>query len=167
MGEFLFKLKLTNIDAVSLLDKRGYLTICISQKTDGRVYLRLQEGIRDWFYHIQTTVYESKRRRKFWVKGPSYAGLTNNRLARLYGSDNNIAEEDIGAADDEEEESDNNNNVPRGINRLSLVSDLLMNEARSEEILKQKSLTNSEDSGHDSGQSSLNTACESFSESSG
>jgi len=83
------------------------------------------------------------------------------------GSDNNIAEEDIGAADDEEEESDNNNNVPRGINRLSLVSDLLMNEARSEEILKQKSLTNSEDSGHDSGQSSLNTACESFSESSG
>ena len=78
-------MKLTNIDAVSLLDKRGYLTICISQKTDGRVYLRLQEGIRDWFYHIQTTVYESKRRRKFWVKGPSYAGLTNNRLARLYG----------------------------------------------------------------------------------
>ena len=35
------------------------------------------------------------------------------------GSDNNIAEEDIGAADDEEEASDNNNNVPRGINRLS------------------------------------------------
>lgn len=132
MGEFLFKLKLTNIDAVSLLDKRGYLTICISQKNDGRVYLRLQEGIRDWFYHIQTTVYESKRRRKFWVKGPSYAGHANNRLARLY-----------------------------------VVSDLLMNEARSEEILKQKSLTNSEDSGHDSGQSSLNTACESFSESSG
>ena len=104
------------------------------------------------------------------------------------GSDNNIAEEDIGAADDEEEASDNNNNVPRGINRLSckeehdsclitpapasplllaVVSDLLMNEARSEEKLKQKSLTKSEDSGHDSGQSSLNTACESFSESSG
>ena len=83
------QLKLTNIDAVSLLDKRGYLTICINQKTDGRVYLRLQEGIRDWFYHIQTTVYESKRRRKFWVKGPTLAGPGvaggNNRLARLYG----------------------------------------------------------------------------------
>ena len=50
---------------------------------------------------------------------------------------------------------------------LAVVSDLLMNEARSEEKLKQKSLTKSEDSGHDSGQSSLNTACESFSESSG
>lgn len=167
MGEFLFKVRLTNIEAVSLLDKRGYLTIVISQRSEGRVYLRLQEGIRDWFYHIQSTVYESKKRRKFWVKGPTYPSHTNNRLARLYGSDNNIAEEDIGAADNEEEASDNNNNVPRGINRLSLVSDLLMNEARSEEKLKQKSLTKSEDSGHDSGQSSLNTGCESFSESSG
>ena len=46
-----------------------------------------------------------------------------------------------------------------------VVSDLLMNEARSEEKLKQKSLTASEDSGHDSAQSSLNTG--SFSESSG
>merc|ERR1719445_2180819 len=104
MGEFLFKLKLTNIDGVSLLDKRGYLTICINQ-----------EGIRDWFYHLQSSVYESKRRRKFWVKGPTLGGgggLGNNRLARLYGSDNNIAEEDIGtpAADGD----DNNNNVPRG-----------------------------------------------------
>jgi len=170
MGEFLFKLKLTNIDGVSLLDKRGYLTICINQKNDGRMYLRLQEGIRDWFYHLQSSVYESKRRRKFWVKGPTMTGLGNNRLARLYGSDNNITEEDIGAGDDDVDRGDSNNNVPRGINRLSLVSDLLMNEARSEEKLKQKSLTKSEDSGHDSGQSSLNTGSagsESFSESSG
>ena len=82
-------MKLTNIDGVSLLDKRGYLTICINQKADGRMYLRLQEGIRDWFYHLQSSVYESKRRRKFWVKGPTLAGggggLGNNRLARLYG----------------------------------------------------------------------------------
>jgi len=170
MGEFLFKLKLTNIDGVSLLDKRGYLTICINQKSDGRMYLRLQEGIRDWFYHLQSSVYESKRRRKFWVKGPTLTGLSNNRLARLYGSDNNITEEDVGAGDDDADRGDNNNNLPRGINRLSLVSDLLMNEARSEEKLKQKSLTKSEDSGHDSGQSSLNTGSagsESFSESSG
>jgi len=72
--------------------------------------------------------------------------------------------------DDDVDRGDSNNNVPRGINRLSLVSDLLMNEARSEEKLKQKSLTKSEDSGHDSGQSSLNTGSagsESFSESSG
>ena len=48
---------------------------------------------------------------------------------------------------------------------FAVVSDLLMNEARSEEKLKQKSLTASEDSGHDSAQSSLNAG--SFSESSG
>ena len=81
----MFQVKLTNIEAVSLLDKRGYLTIAISQRSEGRLYLRLQEGIRDWFYHIQSTVYESKKRRKFWVKGPTYPSHTNNRLARLYG----------------------------------------------------------------------------------
>ena len=48
---------------------------------------------------------------------------------------------------------------------FAVVSDLLMNEARTEEKLKQKSLTASEDSGHDSAQSSLNAG--SFSESSG
>ena len=70
MGEFLFKVylkwifktfskkanfqvKLVDIDGVSLLDKRGYLTICISQLRDGRLYLRKHEGIRDWFNTIQ------------------------------------------------------------------------------------------------------------------
>ena len=64
-----------------------------------------------------------------------------------------------------------------------MVSDLLMSEALTDQKPKQKSLTKSEDSGHDSGQSSLNTGelrhliciiilsifsgCESFSESSG
>ena len=70
-----------------------------------------------------------------------------------------------------------------------MVSDLLMSEAFTDQKPKQKSLTKSEDSGHDSGQSSLNTGelqqlisiiifkisffifhfpgCESFSESSG
>ena len=85
-------MKLTNIDSVSLLDKRGYLTIAISQRSEGRLYLRLQEGIRDWFYHIQSTVYESKKRRKFWVKGPTYPSHTNNRLARLYGENKPAAE---------------------------------------------------------------------------
>ena len=39
----------------------------------------------------------------------------------------------------------------------SVVSDLLMSEALTDQKPKQKSLTKSEDSGHDSGQSSLNT----------
>lgn len=172
MGEFLFKLKLVDIDGVSLLDKRGYLTICVSQLRDGRLYLRRHEGIRDWFSSLQCSVYESKRRRKFWVKGQSglpYSGLAGP--AKVPGD--TIAEEDGGAADDEDEESDQNNNsanLPRGINRLSLVTDLLMSEALADEVVRpQKGFkgNKSEDSGHDSGQSSMNTGCESFSESSG
>ena len=46
-------MKLVDIDGVSLLDKRGYLTICISQLRDGRLYLRKHEGVRDWFNTIQ------------------------------------------------------------------------------------------------------------------
>jgi hypothetical protein len=38
-----------------------------------------------------------------------------------------------------------------------VVSDLLMSEALTDQKPKQKSLTKSADSGHDSGQSSLNT----------
>ena len=81
MGEFLFKasisiqnqrsysqwscfqLKLTNIDGVSLLDKRGYLTICISLQREGKVYLRRTEGIRDWYNAIRESMEESKVRR--------------------------------------------------------------------------------------------------------
>ena len=64
-----------------------------------------------------------------------------------------------------------------------MVSDLLMSEALKDQKPKPKSLMKSEDSGHDSGQSSLNTGelrhllsliilsifpgCETFSESSG
>jgi len=165
MGEFLFKVKLVDIDGVSLLDKRGYLTICISQLRDGRLYLRKHDGVRDWFNTIQCTVYESKRRKKFWVKGQT-SGLSSQQFSNIYDSGHAIAEEDIGAADDEEEDSDCNNNLPKGINRLSLVSDLLMSEALTDHKPQQKFLK-SEDSGHDSGQSSLNTGCESFSESSG
>jgi len=166
MGEFLFKVKLVDIDGVSLLDKRGYLTICISQLRDGRLYLRKHEDVRDWFNTIQCTAYESKRRRKFWVKGQNI-GLSSKKFSDIYDSSHAIAEEDIGAADDEDEDSDNiNNNVPKGINRLSLVSDLLMSESMTDLKPNKKSFK-SDDSGHDSGQSSLNTGDESFSESSG
>ena len=54
MGEFIFSIKLPEVEAIELLDKRGYLTICLGISGSGRVYLRLQEGIRDWFHHLQT-----------------------------------------------------------------------------------------------------------------
>lgn len=53
MGGFIFKLKLMEVDQVELLDKRGYLTICISLLKDGKIYLRRPEGIKDWFTLLQ------------------------------------------------------------------------------------------------------------------
>ena len=55
----LAQVKLIDIDCVDLLDKRGYLTICISQLKDGRIYLRKPEGIRDWFNKIQVRIRSS------------------------------------------------------------------------------------------------------------
>jgi len=68
MGGFIFKLKLTEVETIELLDKRGYLTICINLLKDGKIYLRRPEGIREWFAALQNNIYECKRRRKFWVK---------------------------------------------------------------------------------------------------
>ena len=51
MGEYIFKVKLSEIGTVSLLDKRGFLTICLTMSNvrEGRIYLRRSEGIRDWY----------------------------------------------------------------------------------------------------------------------
>ncbi len=54
MGEFLFKVRMAEIEDVELLDKRGYLTICVSlTNREGKVYLRKTEGIREWFRLIR------------------------------------------------------------------------------------------------------------------
>jgi len=47
------QLKLVDIDTVELLDKRGYLTICMSLLKEGKIYLRRPEGIRDWYNALQ------------------------------------------------------------------------------------------------------------------
>ena len=49
-------LKLTEVDRIELLDKRGYLTVCISLLKDGKIYLRRPEGIREWFTALQVNI---------------------------------------------------------------------------------------------------------------
>ena len=41
------------METIELLDKRGYLTICINLLKDGKIYLRRPEGIREWFAALQ------------------------------------------------------------------------------------------------------------------
>ena len=50
-----FQLRMSEIDDVELLDKRGYLTICVTLVKDGKVYLRKTEGIREWFRGIRVS----------------------------------------------------------------------------------------------------------------
>lgn len=65
MGEFIFKIKLCDVEDVDLLDRRGYLVISItlSSRGEGKIYLRKTEGIRDWFNSLKECVRDSKRRR--------------------------------------------------------------------------------------------------------
>jgi hypothetical protein len=52
-NDFKFQLKLVDIESVELLDKRGYLTICMTLVKEGKIYLRRPEGIKDWYSSLQ------------------------------------------------------------------------------------------------------------------
>ena len=51
MGEYIFRVKLSDIGTVSLLDKRGFLTIALMMNSmrEGRIYLRRSEEVREWY----------------------------------------------------------------------------------------------------------------------
>ncbi|TRY72732.1 hypothetical protein TCAL_00263 [Tigriopus californicus] len=49
MGGFIFKLKLSDVNEVELLDKKGYLTVSLLLNKEGKILLRKPEGIREWF----------------------------------------------------------------------------------------------------------------------
>ena len=48
------------MEEVSLLTRKGYLTISLSNNKDCRILLRRHEGIRDWFNTLKAKVLESK-----------------------------------------------------------------------------------------------------------
>ena len=42
-------MRLSEVEEVSLLTRKGYLTISLSSNKDCRILLRRHDGIRDWF----------------------------------------------------------------------------------------------------------------------
>ena len=70
-GDVLFQLRMSEIDDVELLDKRGYLTICVSLVKDGKVYLRKTEGIREWFRAIRVRSREINTCHRFSLNNSS------------------------------------------------------------------------------------------------
>ena len=57
------QIKLSEIEAIELLDKRGYLTICITLAREGKVYLRRADGIREWYEAVRENMRESRARK--------------------------------------------------------------------------------------------------------
>lgn len=51
-NDLLYTVKLADVVDVELLDKRGYLTICVSLEKDGKVFLRKTEGIKEWYKQL-------------------------------------------------------------------------------------------------------------------
>ncbi|XP_040565523.1 uncharacterized protein [Lepeophtheirus salmonis] len=183
MGGFIFKLKLTDIESVDLLDKRGYLTICINIVKEGKIYLRRPEGIKEWFHSLQNNIFESKRKKRFWTRRQLSEGLDSwlvNRGPKLVGSpcDNyspkavsspNIFSTSCGerVANDMSEKippKTTSVSTPRGINRMILVNELISKENIAENHKKLKKKLNEKDSGNDSGHNSINTMSDSQSE---
>lgn len=75
MGGFIFKLKLSDVNEVELLDKKGYLTVSLVLNKEGKILLRKPEGIREWFATLKECVQQSKERKglmkstkEFWSK---------------------------------------------------------------------------------------------------
>ena len=46
-------MKLSDIESLELVDRRGYLTITISQLREGKIFLRTTQGLQDWYNVIQ------------------------------------------------------------------------------------------------------------------
>jgi len=175
MGSFLSRFKLVEVEEVCLLTKKGYLTIALTHARDGRVLLRRHEGIRDWFSMIKAKVLECKAKQvqqdinsnnlnvEAWLLArKSLAGGSGTPRATPYMAHHKRVNAEVAA---EEEGGDKKQSQPRGINRLSMVADLLQNETVTSVLVSKRKEKGGEDSGLESGHTSMNTASDTQSDS--
>lgn len=65
MGQFIFKVKLVDVEKVEWINKKSYSTIALAlQDRDYRILLRTNEGLEDWFELLDECMMTSKERRK-------------------------------------------------------------------------------------------------------
>lgn len=64
MGQFLFKIKLVDLDRVEWENKKTYSTVALILGRDGKIYLRAADGLEDWFEHLEEFMLASKERRQ-------------------------------------------------------------------------------------------------------
>ena len=64
---------LHNINSLSLVDRRGYLTVVMGIEKEDSLVVRRPENLRDWYNKVQRMVQDSKAREmqsteEFWTK---------------------------------------------------------------------------------------------------
>ncbi|CAH0558271.1 unnamed protein product, partial [Brassicogethes aeneus] len=64
MGQFLFKVKLVDVDRVEWENKKTYSTVALVLGRDGKIYLRSADGLEDWFELLEECMLTSKERRR-------------------------------------------------------------------------------------------------------
>lgn len=64
MGQFLFKVKLVDVDRVEWENKKTYSTVALVIGRDGKIYLRSADGLEDWFELLEECMLTSKERRR-------------------------------------------------------------------------------------------------------
>ncbi|XP_055316191.1 putative uncharacterized protein DDB_G0286901 isoform X2 [Sitodiplosis mosellana] len=63
MGQFIFKIKLVDVEKVEWLNRRSYSAISLFLGREGRVLLRTDNGLEDWFELLEECTLISKERR--------------------------------------------------------------------------------------------------------
>lgn len=63
MGQFIFKIKLVDVEKVEWLNRRSYSAISLFLGREGRVLLRTDAGLEDWFELLEECTLISKERR--------------------------------------------------------------------------------------------------------
>lgn len=64
MGQFLFKIKLVDVDRVEWENKKTYSTVALVLGRDGKILLRAPDGLEDWFELLEECSLISKERRR-------------------------------------------------------------------------------------------------------
>ncbi|XP_060517700.1 uncharacterized protein LOC132696724 isoform X2 [Cylas formicarius] len=81
MGQFLFKVKLVDVDKVEWENKKTYSTVALIIGRDGKIYLRAADGLEDWFELLEECMLTSKERRKALRYSHDGKQKDNNNIA--------------------------------------------------------------------------------------
>ena len=134
----IFQIKLSEVDGIELLDKRGYLTICISLQREGKFYLRRADGIRDWFEAIRDNMKESRARKN---NRASAIFLDRRQNTDSSGMENWLAQRRIGKLGLSDSTPEvNKAGVKDGKDKITLdeLSNLYRNEEMEQEETRRK-----------------------------